>query len=519
MSKEILEISKLFFELTVLGGPNTDLEYLLQRLFGMLEDFPTLAVAPHGAILLFNPQGTLVQVAAQGMDEATDCDWHALRSATADSSSGPFLLPCECALTAKISGNSGHCRFLVLPLHGEKAEVGYACLAYTGAAVLAGEHLRFFTDLGRALSVLVGRAQLDAIVKVREWELEEARTDAIHRLGSASEYRDNETGWHVMRMTNYALAIARQMNLPEAQRDLLFVTAPMHDVGKIGIPDAVLLKPGALDAEENQVMRKHTVIGATILTGHDPFITAAREIAAAHHEHWDGSGYPHGLAGENIPLLARICAVADVFDALTSRRPYKDAWPVAEARAYISKQSGSQFDPTVVEAFNAVQNEVRRVRELYRDDIIDPKQLLGLPLPTGKDETWVKWDDSFSVGIDIIDEHHRYLFDMVNELHAVVAGRRSGREVARLLKGLDLYAMVHFHAEERMMEHYGFPGLGRQKQQHQAFHDKMRQFHNELHLNPLTAQHDVLDFARGWLVGHIRDEDTKLRSLAEDANV
>ncbi|MFA7270411.1 MAG: bacteriohemerythrin [Sterolibacterium sp.] len=516
MSREIFEISKLFFELTVLGGSNTDLERLLQRLFGMLGDFPSLAIEPHGAILLFNPRRKLVQVAQHGMDEAGSGGWawDALHTRGNTEETVPFLLPRHCALAGDVPDYATNCRFLILPLHSESGHLGYACLASSSESVLSPRNLNFFTDLGRALSVLVGRAQLDAIIKVREWELEEARTDAIHRLGSASEYRDNETGWHVMRMTNYALAIARQMNLPEAQRDLLFVTAPMHDVGKIGIPDAVLLKQGLLDEDEMKTMRSHAEIGETILSGHDQLITTAREIAAAHHEYWDGKGYPRGLAGEQIPLLARICAVADVFDALTSRRPYKDPWPLDEALAYICKQSGSQFDPSVVEAFCAVQDEVRRVRELYRDDIIDPKQVLSLPSPTGKNETWVRWDDTFSVGIDIIDEHHRYLFDIVNELHGVVANRRGGREVARLLKALDLYALVHFRAEERMMEHYGFAGLSKQQKQHQAFHDRMREFHEELHANPLTAQHDVLDFARSWLVGHIRDEDTQLRVLA-----
>lgn len=510
MGQEILEISKLFFELTVLGGPNTDLARLLARLFGMLGGFPSLAIEPHGAILLFNARRKLVQVAGHGMETVGSCNWQELRETDSSDETTPFGLSCRCEL-----GNGGERHFLIVPLFAESGSMGYACLATSAEAALGPRNLGFFTDLGRALSVLVGRAQLDAIVKVREWELEEARTDAIHRLGSASEYRDNETGWHVMRMTNYALAIARQMHIPEDQRDLLFITAPMHDVGKIGIPDAVLLKPGLLDAGESETMRKHTEIGETILSGHDPFITAAREIAGAHHEYWDGKGYPRGLAGEAIPLLARICAVADVFDALTSRRPYKDAWPIDEAFAYICEQSGSQFDPAVVDAFRGVQNEVRRVRELYRDDIIDPKQVLRLPLPTGQDETWVKWDASLSVGIDIIDEHHRYLFDLVNELHGVVANRRGGRDVARLLKALDTYALVHFRAEERMMEHYGYAGLHQQQNQHEAFHNKMREFHEELHASPLTVQHDVLDFARGWLTSHIRDEDAGLRVLAE----
>ena len=519
MGQEILEISKLVFELTVLSGSNTDLDRMLQRLFGILSEFPTLSVEPHGAILLFNPQNKLVEVAGYGLDSASaaGCTWNALRAVASSHDREPFILPCHCALAGTTWGYAGDCRFLILPLHDESAHLGYAALAFAEGSELSPRHLDFFTDLGRTLSVLVGRAQLSEIVKVREWELEEARTDAIHRLGSASEYRDTNTGWHVLRMTNYALAIARQLKIPDEQRELLFITAPMHDVGKIGIPDAVLLKPGLLTDDERNVIRQHTAIGETILSGHDTLITTALEIAGAHHECWDGSGYPRGLAGEQIPLLARICAVADVFDALTSLRPYKDAWPVDEAIGYVAEHSGSQFDPTVVEAFLAVQPDILRVRELYRDDIIDPKQVLTLPPSAEGKGTWVNWDSSFSIGIDVIDEHHRHLFDIVNELHDVVVDRHGGREVARLLKALDLYAMVHFRAEERMMEHYGFAGLAVQQHQHQVFHNKLREFHQELHVNPLTAQHDVLDFARGWLVGHIREEDTALRVLTEDS--
>ena len=518
MGQEILEISKLVFELTVLSGSNTDLDRMLQRLFGILGEYPALSIEPHGAILLFNPQRRLIQVAGHGLDSATaaGCDWHALRALGSMDDGAPFILPCHCALAGTTWGYVGDCRFLILPLRDDSGQLGYAALAIAEHAGISARHLSFFTDLGRTLAVLVGRAQLSEIVKVREWELEQARTDTIHRLSSASEYRDSDTGWHVLRMTNFALAIARHMKIPDDQRELLFIAAPMHDVGKIGIPDAVLLKPGLLDESERDIMRRHTEIGETILSGHDPLITTAREIAGAHHEHWDGCGYPRGLSGEQIPLLARICAVADVFDALTSPRPYKDAWPLQEALDYVVEQSGSQFDPAVVEAFCAVQPDILRVRELYRDDIIDPKQVLSLPPAAGGTGTWVNWDSAYSVGIDVIDEHHRHLFDIVNELHDVVVDRRGGREVARLLKALDLYARVHFRAEERMMEHYGFAGLARQQHQHQVFHNKLREFHEELHVNPLTAQYDVLDFARGWLVSHIRDEDTALRVLAGD---
>ena len=516
MAKETLEISKLVFELTLLSGSSTHLELMLGRLFAILGDFPSFPIKPHGAILLYNAKRKLVQVAEHGLREASmsGCTWQVLCSHPAPENFDPLVLSCECALAADSWGYGGECRLLVLPLRDDAKLIGYATLGLESEVTLSATQLGLLRDLGRTLSVLVGRAMLDEIVGVREWELEEAHTDAIHRLGSASEYRDNETGWHVMRMTNYALAIAKQMNLPEDQRELLFIAAPMHDVGKIGIPDAILLKPERLSAAEMDVMRGHAAIGETILKGHDALITAARDIAGAHHERWDGTGYPRALKGEEIPILARICAVADVLDALTSSRPYKEAWPFEEAQRWVMEQSGTQFDPSVVAAFAAALPEIQRVRELYRDDIIDPRQVLSLPPPVGRNESWVAWDASFSVGIDAIDEHHRHLFDIANELHEVVSKRRGGREVARLLKALDLYAQVHFRAEEMMMDHYSYPGALRQKHQHRVFHDRLREFHQELHVNPLTAQHDVLDFVRNWLVAHIRDEDTQLRVLA-----
>jgi len=274
-----------------------------------------------------------------------------------------------------------------------------------------------------------------------------------------------------------------------------------------------LLKPGKLTTDEFDIMKTHTTIGVTILMGHDSLIAAARDIAGSHHERWDGNGYPRGLAGEQIPILARICAVADVFDALVSTRPYKKAWSVEEAFTYIVSESGKYFDPTIVEAFKLAMPEILRVRELYRDDIIDPKQVLTLPPVAPRENAWAPWDESLSVGIDIIDEHHRYLFDLVNDLYDVVINKRGAREVARLIKSLDAYAKVHFRAEEMMMERYGFEGIKRQELQHHAFEAKIGEFYEELHANPLVAQFDALSYLRDWLVKHILVEDAKLRSL------
>lgn len=192
--------------------------------------------------------------------------------------------------------------------------------------------------------------------------------EAILRLARAAEYRDPETGAHLVRMSRYTRLIAERLGLPAAEQDLLLEAAPMHDIGKIGIPDAVLLKPGRLTDDEFAVMKQHTAIGRDIL--HDspaPLLQCAAAIALAHHEKFDGSGYPQGLAGTAIPLYGRIVAVADVFDALTSERPYKMAWPLARAREFLRAEAGRHFDPDCVAAFLSAWDEVRAIHDRDRD--------------------------------------------------------------------------------------------------------------------------------------------------------
>lgn len=198
---------------------------------------------------------------------------------------------------------------------------------------------------------------------VRVEELRASRLEIVQRLGRAAEYKDNETGLHVVRMSHYSAILARALGYSADEADELLHAAPMHDVGKIGIPDAILRKRGKLDAEEWAVMRTHCEIGAEIIGEHRTGLLArARRIALAHHEKWDGSGYPYGLAGADIALDARIVAVADVFDALTSVRPYKPAWTVADAVAQLRADSGRHFDPELVERFVEVLPEILQVK-------------------------------------------------------------------------------------------------------------------------------------------------------------
>ena len=204
---------------------------------------------------------------------------------------------------------------------------------------------------------------------VRMDELRETRMQIIERLGRAAEYKDNETGLHVIRMSHYAQVLALAAGWSEIDAEELLTAAPMHDIGKIGIPDHILLKPGPLTPEEWTVMRSHPRIGADIIGEHrSTVLRLAREIALGHHEKWDGSGYPQGLAGEAIPMAARIVAIADVFDALTTARPYKKAWTVQAAVEQVQKDAGKHFDPMLVELFMGVLPQLLAIRERWKED-------------------------------------------------------------------------------------------------------------------------------------------------------
>jgi PAS domain S-box-containing protein len=205
---------------------------------------------------------------------------------------------------------------------------------------------------------------LEAMIVERTRELDDARAETLRQLALAAEYRDDETYQHTERVGHVAARIALGLELPAGQVTLLRQAAPLHDVGKLAIPDRILLKPGKLTVEEYDVMKTHTELGARLLSsGSSPVLQMAALIAATHHERWDGNGYPQGLSGESIPLVGRIVAVADVFDALIHDRPYKKAWPFEDALAEIERSAGSQFDPRVVKAFLKLRDDLQRLRD------------------------------------------------------------------------------------------------------------------------------------------------------------
>ncbi len=200
-------------------------------------------------------------------------------------------------------------------------------------------------------------------------ELEETRMETIYRLGRAAEFRDNDTGMHVVRMSRFSQKLAEKFGLNHEQCEQILHASPMHDVGKIGIPDRVLLKPGKLNAEEWEIMKTHSAIGAQILSrGKHKLTKLAKTIALCHHEKWDGSGYPNGLSGSKIPLEARIVSIADCFDALTSERPYKQAWSIEDAMKEMDRVNGISFDPDLMKAFHEILPDILKLKNELPDE-------------------------------------------------------------------------------------------------------------------------------------------------------
>ncbi|MCO4759908.1 MAG: HD domain-containing protein [Myxococcales bacterium] len=271
--------------------------------------------------------------------------------------------------------------YVGLPLKGQQGKVLGALHAWGGEQLPDDTHLRVLRAaaerIGAEIQLGDSHRRLEEMVEARTADLTallarlrgvnnqllEASRETIMRLARAAEYRDGDTGEHVERMSSYSQIIARQMGMGSEEQALIKLAAPMHDIGKIGIPDSILLKKGKLTPDEYAVMKEHPAIGARILAGsHSKLLQMAEDIAATHHEKWDGSGYPRGLTGNEIPLVGRVVALADVFDALTSPRVYKDAWSIDEAVSYVHGLSGGHFDPHVVEAFNQCLDRLLAVR-------------------------------------------------------------------------------------------------------------------------------------------------------------
>jgi two-component system response regulator RpfG len=212
------------------------------------------------------------------------------------------------------------------------------------------------------------RRLLEHMVEEATREVREREKETLLRLARAGEFRDEETGYHLIRMARYSRLIADAIGLDRDDAESIELAAPLHDIGKIGIPDQILLKPGKLDEAEWQVMRRHPLIGHDILKGSaSKYMRMGALIALGHHEKYDGSGYPNGLVADHIPLSARIVAVADVYDALTSLRPYKPAWPAERAFHYLAAQRGRHFDPRLTDAFLSLRKDITEIQSQWQD--------------------------------------------------------------------------------------------------------------------------------------------------------
>jgi response regulator RpfG family c-di-GMP phosphodiesterase len=238
------------------------------------------------------------------------------------------------------------------------------------------DKVEFLARTKNMLTVSEARKQL---VNRASWLADEVRKatseilarerETVLRLCKAAEYRDPETGAHILRMAHFSRLIARELGLSVDEQELLLEAAPLHDIGKVGIADNILLKPGRLDTAEFEIMKQHAIFGYELLKGSSSrVLQAGAEIARGHHEKFDGSGYPQGLKGEEIPLFSRIVAVADVFDALTSERPYKKAWEIEAAVDFLTAGAGTHFDPDCVRAFLEAWEDVLEIRERYQED-------------------------------------------------------------------------------------------------------------------------------------------------------
>jgi putative two-component system response regulator len=214
--------------------------------------------------------------------------------------------------------------------------------------------IRYADDMNKTISEL----------RAAHEELQNSFLDTIHRLALAAEYKDEETGQHIIRMSRYSAFIADRLGLSKKEVQNILYASPLHDLGKIGIPDSILLKPGKLTDKEFTIMKTHTIIGANILAySSAEILQVAEQIAISHHEKWNGRGYPQGLSEEKIPLVGRIVKLADVFDALTSRRPYKEPYPIEVAVDIIEKEQGQSFDPDIGDVFLDCIDEIIAIKE------------------------------------------------------------------------------------------------------------------------------------------------------------
>ena len=334
-------------------------------------------------------------------------------------------------------------------------------------------------------------------VQIAEWQIERAQKVAVIALADLAEHRDGNTGEHVLRVARLTHEMARHLEAQDCmgnELDSEFLrqigtASILHDIGKVGIPDRILFKPGKLTAEEREIMEKHTVDGGAMLKKAEALLAGSRQfrlagdIAVYHHEKWAGQGYPEGRRGLDIPLAARIVSVADVFDALTSERPYKSAWTPAAALDYVQAQAASQFDPLVVAALQAV-------------------------LQTRSEARRIAWQSAMEIGHPTIDRDHRVLLDLVNQI-SIPATRRDPIALEFVLDELLSYTARHFAREEALIAEAGYPDLVAHQTIHAEMIGEVRQLQSRLVCAASDLGDALHDFLGRWLIQHIMVEDRR----------
>jgi hemerythrin-like metal-binding protein/PAS domain S-box-containing protein/putative nucleotidyltransferase with HDIG domain len=362
------------------------------------------------------------------------------------------------------------------------------------------EWLEFLHALANQAAIAIDNSSLFNDLQHSNTELTQAYDATILGWSRALDLRDNETEGHTQRVTELMTRLGHLFGLSEEELMQARWGALLHDIGKMGVPDGILLKPGPLTDEEWIVMRKHTTYGFELLSPIH-FLRTAVNIPYCHHEKWDGSGYPRGLIGDAIPLPARIFALVDVYDALTSNRPYRKAWPEKKVIEYIRSLSGTHFDPQVVKI------------------CLEPGLLKGQSKRRMLMEP-VEWTEKFSVGVRELDQQHQQLIKMLNRLIATQGTITTHSEtISDILLAMTRYAQTHFKTEERLMEAYGYPGLEEQKMQHRDFRKKTVGFSTATTLDMDQIPEDLLKFLSDWLVHHILEDDMAYRSFFKDKGV
>lgn len=360
-------------------------------------------------------------------------------------------------------------------------------------------------------------------------ELVNAQKIMVFSLANLAEWRDPETGDHLERTRNYGVLLAGHLRATPKYRKVITArfledlrdAAPLHDIGKVGVPDAILLKEGPLNAEEFEVIKRHVRIGSDVLQrvlnqfrNSEPFLVMSRNIAFYHHEKFDGSGYPQGLRGEDIPLEARIYALCDAYDAIRSRRPYKDEIPHEEAVRRIQAGRGSHFDPDVVDAFLDCEQEFMEIHETY--SLFSQAFCTVFSEECARTLT-VRWGPEMAVGIQAIDRQHQELIARINRLFQAILEGRGKEEAAVALDFLGGYVVRHFATEEKLMLETCYPEYAAHKKEHEDFLRDFQVLARELAAGGISSQM-VVRINRQvvhWLVNHIMEVDRKLVILKD----